>query len=94
MSKCTDIQWVQKDGTPIRVRDMSDKHLLSTIRLLRRWSKAFADNENRSSQAGVWDADDAKGLYFFEDECLLEGHPTWPTLQLERKMRGLEELGV
>ena len=90
--KCSEFIWVQRDGTPIHVRDMDDYHLLCTIRLLRRWSKRLADNYNRETEAGIWDADDARDAFWFDDNAFLAGHPTWAALQFERKVRGLEEL--
>jgi hypothetical protein len=91
-SRCTEFIWIQRDGTPIHVRQMGDQHLLYTIRLLRRWSKGMANHENSVTQTMVWDADDAKSAYWFGDNDFVESHPTWAALQFERKVRGLEEL--
>ena len=91
MQKSSEFTWVQRDGAPIHVREMSDDHLLNTIRLLRRWSKRLAGQLNGDSAATVWEADDAMGMYWFEDDEFAEHHPTWKALQFERRARGLDE---
>lgn len=92
--KCGEFIWVQRDGTPIHVREMDDNHLLCTIRMMRRNATLRADEDACSQSAGIWDAEDAAGLYFIEANDLLHAHPTWAALQFERRMRGLEELPV
>ncbi len=88
--KCTEFVWVQRDGTPIHVRNMTDQHLLCTIRLLRQWGRRMADKYNSDNHP--WDAEDAKGMYWYADHEFTESHPTWKALRFERRMRGLEEL--
>lgn len=90
--RCSEFVWVQRDGTPIHVRKMSDEHLLNTIRLLRRWSVRVAEEWNAQESIGVWDAEDAKSCYFVTEDQFAERHPTWAALQFERRVRGLEEL--
>jgi hypothetical protein len=89
--ECYEFIWIQKDGTPIHVRQMTDEHLLNTIRLLRRWSKRRADGFNAENEGHIWEAADAEGLFWFDDDAFLEMHPTWPALQFERRVRGLVE---
>ncbi len=91
-AKCSEFIWIQRDGTPIHVRQMADNHLLCTIRLLRRWSKRIANKYNLEQESMIWDADDARDCYWFSDDAFLDGHPTWGALQFERRVRGLEEL--
>jgi hypothetical protein len=40
------VVWEQRDGTPIRVKDMDDRHLYNTIRMLERTAEATAKREN------------------------------------------------
>lgn len=94
MVKCTEFVWIQRDGTSVRVRDMSDSHLLCTIRMLRRWATKMSDKENALSMRGCWDSSDFEQEYWWEPETFLKSVPTWPTLQFERRMRSLEELPI
>ena len=92
--KASEFVWVQRDGKPIHVRAMTDEHLLNTIRLLRRWSKRLAERFNMEAESRVWSAEDAAGEYWFDDDDFCTNHVTWPALQFERRIRGLDELPV
>lgn len=90
--KCSEFIWIQRDGTPIHVREMDDQHLLNTIRLLRRWSARKAERLNAENYAMVWEASDADAMFWWDADAFLDHHPTWAALQFERRVRGLEEL--
>lgn len=95
-SKASEFIWIQRDGTPIHVRAMADKHLIYTIRKLRRHAIALAEHENRAATRGCVESQDFRDAYAFtvtEDE-ILKCFPTWAALQFERRSRGLEELPV
>lgn len=90
--KCSEFVWIQRDGMPIHVRKMDDKHLLCTIAMLRRNAKKLADRLNAENYGRIWEAADAEGMYWFDESELVGNHPTWAALQFERRIRGLNEL--
>jgi hypothetical protein len=81
--------WVQKDGTPIWIRDMSSSHLQNTVRMLRRNALTYAT----ACSDPPW-FDDESASFNINPEELLEDKPYFHTMLLELRMRGVKELPV
>jgi len=62
--------WKQKDGTIIRIRDMTDGHLLNTIAMLKRKSDAIND-EAEAAACGMFHGDMAS--YYAEQAVAAYG---------------------
>ena len=92
--------WTTRDGTVVKVKDMSDKHLLNTIRFLRRTAgrereslacSMDAYSASTSAEMASWAAErEAERLFqMSDDEFLEEGCPVWEALLSEADRRGL-----
>lgn len=97
--------WVTKEGQRIHVKMMTDRHLVNTIKMLRRWaSKArltaameadsFSATTN-GEMAELFASQDAERLYAMDDDDFIEMQvPTWERLLKEAEKRGLSDLLV
>jgi hypothetical protein len=83
--------WVQRDGTPIWIKDMTDTHLQLTVRMIRR----------RAAKIARTISDDPHDPEFFDDgsypfvisaDELLDNKPYFHTMLLEMRRRGIHEL--
>lgn len=96
------VTWTTRDGTVWPVRNMTDAHLLNTIRYLRRTHQARCRTTAMSADAYSCTAPDgaadcaeaeAKGLYdLADDSCdaaVSLGEPRFATMLREAKRRGL-----
>jgi len=87
--------WVTREGQRIPVKDMTDVHLVNTIRYLRRQKRnqmmeaALRMAEFSEPPEGFWDdwADDSD-----VDDYLLRSCPTFETMLAEVRKRGLSQL--
>jgi hypothetical protein len=61
--------WVTKDGTKIRVRAMTDSHLLNTVAMLRRNAEAMMLREVMSMGAYAADRDGTIAADVVGDAC-------------------------
>jgi hypothetical protein len=77
--------WKQRDGTPIRVRDMDDKHLFNTIRMLERNTVRLAAKyealANRHEHEGFIKIDPAR---------ILRRHKAYQTMVAVAMSRGID----
>ena len=98
----TTTTWVTRDGQRVPVSDMTDAHLVNTIRYLRRSANASITDEIQSgySLLGTLQGEMAidcveRDLQFLEetadaDAYLEDNCPTWPALLVEAEKRGLK----
>ena len=93
--------WVTREGECVKVSEMSDSHLLNTIRYLRR--KAESQLVRSAYRLGIYLEDDPPdGAYWAAqaaedellnmepDDVLREDCPTFPAMLAEAKKRGLQ----
>ena len=98
--KPTKTTWVTREGDRIAVKDMTDDHLVNTIRFLRRNGErakdaamfaalAYADSAPMyASDAAANEADRLTEMWI--DDYLLERMPTFAAMLDEAGRRGLE----
>ena len=84
-------KWTKKDGTKIRIKDMDDKHLVNTIRMLLRNN----DNYIADAMMGLCSLQGEMACYYAEQEMdrMLEEdciHPLYDDLVEEAERRKLE----
>ena len=74
--------WVQRDGTPIKVKDMGDTHLINTIRMLQRAAGHIYDREVISAYLYATEpgGDMAQDMFDQEFDRALEREP-WDWLK-------------
>lgn len=83
--------WTQKNGQKIRIKDMDDKHLINTIRMLERNSQYYLNE----AILGLCSLQGEMAIYYAEQEidrligepCL---HPLYEDLVEEAMKRDLE----
>lgn len=93
----TKTKWMTRKGEIIKVRDMTDSHLLNTIAYLRRWGEAAKLNAeldclahpfNEDTMAAFCCEQDAAVLAAMDvDDYLDEVVPTWDALLKEAERR-------
>lgn len=93
-------QWVMKDGNKIRIRDMTDNHLVNTIKFLLRRTSALILRNQRAFLGGGYpqgeaaqDAYDREERYWNEitsHELLVESCVPFPFMLKEAERRGLD----
>jgi hypothetical protein len=89
--------WFQRDGTPIKIKDMSDSHLYNTIKMLERLFKQYSINLGEIWAIGSMLQGEMAQMAFEEDfDRLLEEEvsidrrfPSYPYLIKEAKRRKL-----
>lgn len=59
-------KWTKKDGTKIRIKDMTDTHLVNTVKMLIR--KADIDRENTLMCFPSFASEDSMASYYAEQE--------------------------
>jgi hypothetical protein len=86
--------WVTRDGQRIPVSDMSDAHLVNTIRYLRRTaSLALMDHLNKCIDSGtrsIWEDVPEEAFDEAEDISLKASVPTFRAMLAEAEKRGLK----
>jgi len=97
-------QWVMKDGGKIRIRDMTDNHLVNTVKfLLRRVEFLIVQNQNAYASGGYPQGEHAKDAFdreeaywdeitpqrFLEDACV-----PFPAMLREIRRRKLDVEGL
>lgn len=93
--------WVTKDGKRVKVRDMTDSHLVNTIRYLRRTTSEWKQEYELALYGGLAMLSGEMATYCatqsieqFEamsvDEYLEESCPTYPAMLREAEKRGLK----
>lgn len=68
--------WTQKDGTPIAVKDMTDAHLLASLRMLRR--KGFIGPRTLAAHMGPGPTADMASLAFEQEQRRIFDAPASP----------------
>lgn len=79
-------KWTMKDGTRIRVRDMTDSHLVNTIRLL----EHAADNEQAYCMAFMEIGMGTEVDVLFDDSTPDDHFPIYTDLMIEAERRGID----
>jgi hypothetical protein len=86
--------WITRDGREIQVNQMTDDHLLCTIRFLCRWAQRASDRFNDSFNSCVWDKEDEDACFWMYPELVLKSVKTWPALIFTMQYRNLKEYPV